>query len=217
MDVDEMSRQIEEAQARIRELQKEMTELMPSIIAAVAADVMEWSKTAAKNAAQGFVTSNPKQYAELSVRLPKLKAATDAMLGRLPSLVAQELNRIQSWAHTSEDAMNGHVPSWTVMEEDGRTWARAARTLYGFIAQPLGEHGFLSPGTRDYAPWVPDSANPRHYVLGVGFGFATMPGAIRIALHPYKERWTELRQLRDRVAVLERERAKTSFTNIWGE
>ncbi|WP_126935485.1 hypothetical protein [Corallococcus sp. AB018] len=216
MDVDEMSQQIEAEEARLRELLKEMGALVPSIVAAVSAEVVEWSGVAAKNAAEGHFTSNPKRHAELAAKLPKLKQAVDATLARLPSLVEQELNRLGSWAHTSKEALNG-LP-WTVTEETGQTWWKVARTTYGFIAQPLAEHGFVGGrGRGDYDLWSPDSSHPGRYTFGFGGELKTMPERVRVALKPYKERWAEARQKQHAVAVLEKERAKLAFNNTWGK
>ncbi|WAM25160.1 hypothetical protein [Myxococcus sp. NMCA1] len=216
MDVDQMSRQIEAEEARLRELMKEMEALVPGIVAAVSTEVVEWSGVAAKNAAEGYFTSNPKRHAELAAKLPKLKQAVDATLARLPSLVEQELNRLGSWAHTSKEALNG-LP-WTVAEETSRTWWTVARTTYGFIARPLAEHGFVGGREQgDHDLWSHDSSCPGYFTFAYGGSLKAMPERVCIALKPYKERWAEARKRQAAIAVLEGERAKLAFKNTWGK
>lgn len=216
MDVGEMSRKIEEEEARYQELLKEMEGLVPSIVAAVVADVAEWSRVAAKNAAEAYFTNNPKRHEELAAKLPKLKAAIDAMLVRLPSLVERELERLNSWAHRKcEAAMMD--PPWTVREATSDTWWKVARTAYGFIAQPLAEHGFLGISSREGNLWVANSKHHGSYTLAFGGDLKAMPQGVQVALRPYYARWEEVRQRRHAVAVLEKERAKTTFANSWGK
>jgi sulfur carrier protein ThiS len=215
MEIAEMTARIEEEETRIRELLKEMDTLVPSIVAAVSAEVVEWSRVAAKDAAEGYFTNRPKQHAELGAKLPKLKAAIDAMLARLPSLVEGELERLGSWAHKSATAMSD--PPWTVRDETQQTWWKVARTTYGFIAQPLGEHHFLGQEPQDKNLWDADSNHPGFYNFAYGGMLKAMPESVRAAVRPYRQRWAEIVRRRQAVADLEKDRAKAAFTTTWGK
>ncbi|MFP2930842.1 hypothetical protein ACLESO_37710 [Pyxidicoccus sp. 3LG] len=206
MDTAEMTARIEKEETRIRELLNELDALVPSIVAAVSAEVVEWSQVAAKNAAEVYFTSRPKQHAEFGAKLPALKSAIDAMLARIPSLVERELERLGSWPHRA----TAKTP-WTVMEETGSTWWEVARTTYGFIAQPLAEHGFHGH------LWREDSNHPGFYTFIYGGEMKTMPESVRAALRPYRQRWAEVMQRREAVAALEKDRAKATFTTAWGK
>ena len=208
MDIAEMTARIEEEETRIRELLKEMDAFVPSIVAAVSTEVVEWSRVAAKEAAEAYFTSHPKQHAELAAKLPGLKAAIDAMLARIPSLVERELDRLGSWPHKTTTPAK---TPWTVMKETGSTWFEVARTTYGFIAQPLAEHGFH--GNR----WRGDTNHPGLYTLSFGGELKTMPESVRAALRPYKQLWTEVKRRKEAVAALEKDRATATFTTTWGK
>jgi len=213
MDITEMTAQIDEEETRIRELLKEMDTFVPSIVAAVSADVVAWSRVAAKNAAEGYLTSRPKQHAELGAKLPSLKAAIDAMMARLPSLLEAELERLGSWPHKSKTAVS--APPWTVMDDTREAWWKVAQTTYAFIAQPLGEHGFLGQGQQDKNLWEADSSHPRFYRFVYGGMLKNMPESVLSALRPYKQRWAEVMKRRQAVAALETARAKATFTTTW--
>lgn len=206
MNINEMNLRIEEEKQHIEQLLTEMEAMIPRILNAVTEDVVEWSRAAARKAAEAYVVSRPQQHVELTAKVPALKAAIDRMLVRLPTLVEKELDRLGSWPHRTRPTTS----PWT-LQEGAHSWRNVTRRVYGFIAQPFAEYGFLSGDS----PWHKDHENTGHYVHAFGGDVKEVPPKVRGALEAYRMKWDDLTKSRAALHRLEAERAKAAFSDAW--